>query len=133
MRFVHPGDRSRERPPTQSRPGARQRRPWGSALREVPSVSRVGRGVAADPRVPRPLPRHSATRGARRGTAGRRGHSVLAVRTAQRLKTLTPARLTQSHEAELRTLATGDRLLLDDVGLEAMDAQERRRRQRALP
>jgi len=55
------------------------------------------------------------------------------VRTAQRLKTLTPARLTQSHEAELRTLATGDRLLLDDVGLEAMDAQERRRRQRALP
>jgi len=63
--------------------------------------------------------------------ACRRGHSVLAVRTAQRLKTLTPARLTQSHEAELRTLATGDRLLLDDVGLEAMDAQERRRRQRA--
>jgi hypothetical protein len=48
------------------------------------------------------------------------------VRPDQRLNTLTHARLTQSHEAELCTLATIDRLLLDDVGLDARDARERR-------
>ncbi|HEX9709901.1 MAG TPA: ATP-binding protein [Candidatus Thermoplasmatota archaeon] len=92
---------------------------------------RPGDGLAAHSRAmrrvgPAPSPRHSATRGARRGPAGRRGHSALAVRTDQQLKTLTPAHLPQSHEAERRTLATVDRLLLDDVGLEAMDAQESR-------
>ena len=58
--------------------------------------------------------------------ACRRGHSVLAVRTDQLLKTLTHARLTQSHEAELRKCVAVDLLLLDDFGLDAMDAQESR-------
>jgi DNA replication protein DnaC len=58
--------------------------------------------------------------------ACRRGHSVLAVRTDQLLKTLKHARLTQSHEAELRKFVTVDLLLLDDFGLDAMDAQESR-------
>jgi DNA replication protein DnaC len=42
------------------------------------------------------------------------------------LKTLEHARLTQSHEAELRKLLAIDLLLLDDFGLDAMDAQESR-------
>ena len=105
---------------------SRSPRPRTPAARGIP-----GDGLAAHSRSmrrvgPAPSPRHSAPRGARRGPAGRRGHSALAVRTDQRLKTLTPARLPQRHEAERRTLATVDRLLLDDVGLEAMDAQERR-------
>jgi DNA replication protein DnaC len=58
--------------------------------------------------------------------ACRRGHSVLAVRTDQLLKTLTHARLTQSHEAELRKFVAVDLLLLDDFALDAMDAQESR-------
>jgi DNA replication protein DnaC len=58
--------------------------------------------------------------------ACRRGYSVLALRTDRMLKTLTHARLTQSHEAELRKLLAIDLLLLDDFGLDAMDAQESR-------
>jgi DNA replication protein DnaC len=48
------------------------------------------------------------------------------VRTDQLLKTLKHARLTQSHEAELRTFVAVDLLLLDDFALDAMDAQESR-------
>jgi DNA replication protein DnaC len=58
--------------------------------------------------------------------ACRRGHSVLAVRADRMLKTLKHARLTQSHEAELRKLLGVDLLLVDDFGLDAMDAQESR-------
>jgi DNA replication protein DnaC len=58
--------------------------------------------------------------------ACRRGHSVLAVRADRMLKTLKHARLTQSHEAELRKLLAIDLLLIDDFGLDAMDAQESR-------
>ena len=58
--------------------------------------------------------------------ACRRGHSVLALRTDRMLKTLKHARLTQSHETELRKLLAADLLLLDDFGLDAMDAQESR-------
>ncbi|MGH7321845.1 MAG: ATP-binding protein, partial [Candidatus Rokuibacteriota bacterium] len=58
--------------------------------------------------------------------ACRRGYSVLALRTDRMLKTLKHARLTQSHEAELRKLLAIDLLLLDDFGLDAMDVQESR-------
>jgi DNA replication protein DnaC len=58
--------------------------------------------------------------------ACRRGHSVLALRTDRMLKTLKHARLTQSHETELRKLLAVDLLVLDDFGLDAMDAQESR-------
>jgi DNA replication protein DnaC len=58
--------------------------------------------------------------------ACRRGHSVLALRTDCMLKTLKHARLTQSHEPELRKLLAVDLLILDDFGLDAMDAQESR-------
>jgi len=58
--------------------------------------------------------------------ACRRGYSVLALRTDRMLKTLKHARLTQSHETELRKLLAIDLLLLDDLGLDAMDAQESR-------
>jgi DNA replication protein DnaC len=58
--------------------------------------------------------------------ACRRGYSVLALRADRMLKTLKHARLTQNHEAELRKLLASDLLLLDDFGLDAMDAQESR-------
>lgn len=58
--------------------------------------------------------------------ACRRGYSVLALRADRMLKTLKHARLTQSHETELRKLLAIDLLLLDDFGLDAMDAQESR-------
>jgi DNA replication protein DnaC len=58
--------------------------------------------------------------------ACRRGYSVLALRADRMLKTLKHARLTQQHEAELRKLLAIDLLLLDDFGLDAMDAQESR-------
>ena len=58
--------------------------------------------------------------------ACRRGHSVLALRTDAMLKTLRHARLTQSHEAELRKLLAVDLLILDDFALDAMEAQESR-------
>jgi len=58
--------------------------------------------------------------------ACRRGHSVLAVRTDQMLKTLKQARLLNNYEAELRRMISVDLLILDDFGLDAMDAQESR-------
>jgi DNA replication protein DnaC len=58
--------------------------------------------------------------------ACRRGHSVLAVRTDQMLKTLKQARLLNNYEAELRRMICVDLLILDDFGLDAMDAQESR-------
>src|SRR5436309_7733541 len=58
--------------------------------------------------------------------ACRRGYSVLALRSDRMLKTLKHARLTQSHETELRKLLAIDLILLDDFGLDAMDAQESR-------
>ena len=59
-------------------------------------------------------------------TACRRGASVLAVRADQMLKTLKHARLDNSHEAELRKLIAVDLLLVDDFGLDVMDATESR-------
>ena len=58
--------------------------------------------------------------------ACRRGHSVLAVRGDQMLKTLRHARLDNTHEAELRKLIGVDLLVVDDFGLDAMDAAESR-------
>jgi DNA replication protein DnaC len=58
--------------------------------------------------------------------ACRRGYSVLSLATDQMLKNLKHARLTQSHEKELRALLAVDLLILDDFGLDAMDAQESR-------
>ncbi len=51
---------------------------------------------------------------------------MLAVRADRMLKTLKHARLTQSHEAELRKLLAIDLLIIDDFGLDAMDAPESR-------
>jgi DNA replication protein DnaC len=58
--------------------------------------------------------------------ACRRGNSVLALRADQMLKTLKHARLDGTHEAELRKLLAADLLILDDFGLDAMDATESR-------
>lgn len=58
--------------------------------------------------------------------ACRRGHSVVAVRGDQMLKTLKHARLDNTHEAELRRLMAADLLIIDDFGLDAMDATESR-------
>jgi len=58
--------------------------------------------------------------------ACRRGHSVLALRADQMLKTLKHARLDGTHEVELRKLLAVDLLILDDFGLDAMDAIESR-------
>jgi DNA replication protein DnaC len=58
--------------------------------------------------------------------ACRHGHSVLAVRADRLLKTLKHARLTNSHEAEVRKLLAVDMLIIDDFGLDAMDSQESR-------
>jgi len=58
--------------------------------------------------------------------ACRRGYSVLAVRADLMLKTLKHARLTQSYEAEFRKLLAPALLIIDDFGLDAMDAQESR-------
>jgi len=51
---------------------------------------------------------------------------VLAVRADKLLKALKHARLDHSHEAELRKLLAVDVLLVDDFGLDAMDATESR-------
>ena len=59
-------------------------------------------------------------------TACGHGYSVLAVRSEQMLKTLRHARLDNSYEAELRRLISVDLLLIDDFGLDAMDAVESR-------
>ena len=58
--------------------------------------------------------------------ACRRGYSVLAVSADQMLKTLRHARLDNTHEAELRKLIAVDLLIVDDFGLDAMDATESR-------
>ena len=58
--------------------------------------------------------------------ACRRGHSALAMRADRLLKTLKHARLDNSHEAEMRKLIAVDLLIVDDFGLDAMDAIESR-------
>jgi DNA replication protein DnaC len=58
--------------------------------------------------------------------ACRRGYSVLAIRGDKMLKTLRHARLDNTHEAELRKLIGVDLLIVDDFGLDAMDAAESR-------
>lgn len=58
--------------------------------------------------------------------ACRRGYSVWAVRADRMLKTLKHARLDNSYEAELRKLLAVDLLIVDDFGLDVMDAQESR-------
>ena len=58
--------------------------------------------------------------------ACRRGNSVLALRADQMLKTLKHARLDNTHEQELRKLIAVDLLIIDDVGLDAMDSTESR-------
>ncbi len=58
--------------------------------------------------------------------ASRRGHSVLATRADHMLKALRQARVLNTYEAELRKLMAVDLLVLDDFGLDAMDAQESR-------
>jgi DNA replication protein DnaC len=55
-----------------------------------------------------------------------RGAAVLAVRTDRMLKTLKHARLDHTLETELRRLLGVDLLILDDFGLDAMDATESR-------
>lgn len=58
--------------------------------------------------------------------ACRRGYSVQAVRGDQMLKTLKYGRLDNTHEAELCKLIGTDLLIIDDFGLDAMDANESR-------
>lgn len=58
--------------------------------------------------------------------ACRRGYSVWAVRADRMLKVLKHARLDNTYEAELRKLLAVDLLIVDDFGLDAMDAQESR-------
>ena len=58
--------------------------------------------------------------------ATRRGAQVFALRADKMLKTLKHSRLDNSHEAELRKLIAVDLLIVDDFGLDAMDAQESR-------
>lgn len=58
--------------------------------------------------------------------ACRHKHTVLAVRADKLLKALRHARLDHSHEAELRKLLAVDLLIVDDFGLDAMDATESR-------
>lgn len=58
--------------------------------------------------------------------ACRRGHSVLAVRADTMLKKLKHARLDHTYEHELRKLLAVDLLIIDDFGLDAMDATESR-------
>jgi DNA replication protein DnaC/transposase len=58
--------------------------------------------------------------------ACRRGYSVLARRADLMLKTLRHARLDNTYEAELRKLIAVDLLIVDDFGLDKMDAVESR-------
>lgn len=58
--------------------------------------------------------------------ACRRGHSVLALRSDQMLKTLRHARLDNSYEVELRKLIAVDLLILDDFALDTLDITESR-------
>jgi DNA replication protein DnaC len=58
--------------------------------------------------------------------ACRRGHSVLAQRGDLMLKALRHARLDNTYEVELRRLIIVDLLIVDDFGLDKMDAAESR-------
>lgn len=58
--------------------------------------------------------------------ACRRDYSVIALRTDRMLKALTHARLDRTYEAELRKLIAVDLLIIDDFGLDAMNADESR-------
>jgi DNA replication protein DnaC len=58
--------------------------------------------------------------------ACRHGFSVLALRADRMLKTLRHARLDNSYEVELRRLIAADLLIVDDFGLDSMDAVESR-------
>lgn len=58
--------------------------------------------------------------------ACRRGLSVLAVRADEMLKSLKHSRLDNTHESELRKLISVGLLIIDDFGLDAMDANESR-------
>lgn len=58
--------------------------------------------------------------------ACRRKYSVLALRADKLLKSLRHSRLDNSYERELRRLIAVDLLIVDDFGLDQMDAQESR-------
>ena len=58
--------------------------------------------------------------------ACRRGITTLAVRADKMLKNLKHARLDNSYELELRKLINPDLLIIDDFGLDVLDAQESR-------
>jgi len=58
--------------------------------------------------------------------ACRRGYHALALRCDRMLKTLKHARLDQSYELELRKLLAVDLLIIDDFGVDALDAVESR-------
>lgn len=58
--------------------------------------------------------------------ACRRGHSVQAVSADRLLKRFKHARLDNSHDTEMRRLASADLLILDDFALDVMDATESR-------
>ena len=58
--------------------------------------------------------------------ACRRGYSALAVRADRMLKVLKHARLDNTFEAELRRLLNATLLIIDDFGLDGMDAVESR-------
>jgi DNA replication protein DnaC len=58
--------------------------------------------------------------------ACRRGYSVSATRADRMLKALRHARLDNSYDAELRRIIAVDVLIVDDFGLDAMDATESR-------
>jgi DNA replication protein DnaC len=58
--------------------------------------------------------------------ACRRSYSVLHTRADRMLKNLRHSRLDNTHEAELRKLLAIDLLIIDDFGLDAMDATESR-------
>ena len=58
--------------------------------------------------------------------ACRRGYSVLALTADAMLKDLRHARLTQTHEKELRALCAVDLLIIDDFGMEVLNAVQRK-------
>lgn len=58
--------------------------------------------------------------------ACRRGYSVFSTSADKALKALKHARLDHTHEAELRKLLAPDLLVIDDFGLDKMDATESR-------
>jgi DNA replication protein DnaC len=58
--------------------------------------------------------------------ATRRAWSVLAIPADKMLRTLRHARLDNTHDAEMRRLVAVDLLIVDDFGLDAMDASESR-------